>query len=70
MYGSSTMSALELAHGYTRPIQSKVSPSAVPSEIEETHGTIDAKRRLTRILRFKDTRAPPPISVNDICEIY
>lgn len=51
LYGSDVMSAYELAHGFTKPLTDH--PMLLPADLYEVHCSLEAKRKLTRILRSK-----------------
>jgi len=69
LYGSDTMSAHELAKGYTRPIGITAHPTYLPSELREAHDKLIAKRKLTLILRSKSI-IEPEISTGDMVEVF
>eukprot|EP00171_Calliarthron_tuberculosum_P001315 IDg1315t1 len=69
LYGNDVMSANELAKGYTRPILTGQVPEIVPNELLEANSKLQAKRKLTLILRSKSTSSPP-ISIGDTVQVY
>lgn len=69
LYGSDTLSAFELANGFTKPVVSGTVPNAVTDELIAAQDTLAAKRKLTLILRSKAV-STPSISVGDLVQIY
>lgn len=69
LYGSDTMSANELAKGYTRPLICSQLPVSVPQEIVTAHQNLVARRKLCLILKSKATN-DEPVRPGDLVEIY
>jgi len=69
LYGNDTMSATELAKGYTRPIGNGNAPKIVPDDIQAAHDQLMAKRKLNVILRSKAT-SDIGVTPGDLVQIY
>lgn len=67
LYGNILMSSFELAKGYTRPLMSKA--NEIPPDIVEAQQNLNAKRKLTLILKSKSV-SEIPVSVGDMVETY
>lgn len=67
LYGSDIMSAYEMAHGFTRPLNGSV--QKIGDDIIDAQNTLEAKRKLTKILRTKSTH-DTIISAGDLVEIF
>lgn len=67
LYGSDVMSAYEMARGFTKPIAEH--PTKLPDELYQTQNVLNAKRKLTRILRSKSP-SELTLSPGDLVEIY
>lgn len=67
LYGCDIMSAYKLAHGFTKTFLCQLKLN--PDEIVEAQSTIEAKRKVTRIICDK---SPPTImaEVGDIIDVY
>ena len=53
LYGTDTVSAFELYHGFTKPIDPAGHKRPLPSSLIEAHDNLRAKRKLNLILRSK-----------------
>lgn len=51
LYGSDTLSAYEMAKGFTKPLCVDQKPRPVDEELRNAHDELIAKRKLTLILR-------------------
>lgn len=69
LYGSDTMSAFEMAKGYTVPIIPGTAPHPVPDEILSAQQNLSAKRKLTLILRSQ-TQSVPSVSSGDLVQVF
>lgn len=67
LYGSDIMSAYEMAHGFPRPLNGIV--HEIDDEIIDAQNTLEAKRKLTTILRTKSTQ-DSVISHGDLVELF
>lgn len=59
LYGSDTVTAFELAKGYTKPIESEKAVVPLPDDLRAAHDELVAKRKLNLILRSHSTSTPP-----------
>ena len=69
LYGSDTVSAYEMAKGYTRPVLSAASPVPLPKELVDAHDALIARRRLTKILKSKSV-SDAMFAVGDLVEVF
>ena len=69
LYGNSVCSSLELAKGFTRPIECGSFPKTVPDDLIKAQETIMAKRKLNLILRSKAT-SEAPVKVGDLVQVF
>lgn len=69
LYGSDTLSAFEMAKGYTKPISSDSSCAPVHEEIIRAHDILVAKRKLNKILPSKST-ADPKVQPGDLVQVF
>lgn len=69
LYGSDTMSSFELAKGFTRPALPGTPPIPIPEEIRAAHENLQAKRKLTLILRSKAT-TDNVVKAGDLVQVY
>lgn len=67
LYGSDVMSAYELSYGFTEPILHH--PLPLPNNLLDAQDLLEAKRKLTRILRFK-SRTQSAVTSDDMVEIF
>lgn len=67
IYCSDTMSASELAHGFTKLLIDY--PTPLPPDLLESQESLEAKPKVTRTLRSK-TPQTPALSPGDMVEIY
>ena len=67
--GNDTMSAFELAKGFTKPVCSKPAGCAVPDDVIMAHEKIQARRKLAIMLKSK-TVTEFPIRVGDLVEVF
>lgn len=68
-YGNDTMSAFELAKGFTHPTTSNPLDLTVPDDVRQSCDELPLRRKLDLILKSKDLHKVP-LSVGDIVEIY
>ena len=69
LYENDTMSAFELAKGFTKPVCSKPAGCAVPDDVIMEHEKIQARRKLAILLKSK-TVTEFPIRVGDLVEVF
>ncbi len=69
LYGNDVMSANELAKGYARPIRSGDSPTDIPKDIIDAHDALQARRKLTLVLRSKSVHETP-VQVGDTVQVF
>lgn len=69
LYGSDTVSAYELAKGFTKTLERRQSPCPLPQYLRNAHDELVAKRKLNLILRSHATSSPP-IQVGDMVHVY
>lgn len=67
LYGNHTVSAYEMAKGYTRPFEG--SPISLPQEMLDAHLNMQARRKLSMIMRSKATKEIP-LSIGEMVEVY
>ena len=61
------MSAYEMAHGFPRPLNGIV--HKIDAEVIDAQNTLEAKRKLTKILRTKSSQ-DKIISAGDLVEVF
>ena len=69
LYGSDTLSAFELAKGFTKPVAADSELTPVPADLIYARDQLIAKRKLTLILRSHIT-ADPVVNPGDIVQVY
>ena len=69
LYGSDTVSAFELAKGFTKPVDSSVPPFVLRQDLLDANESFMNKRRLNLILR-SNVVSPPPIKIGDTVQVY
>ena len=69
LYGNDTLSAFELAKGFTKPVMSNQALSLVPHDVITAHEQLQARRKLALILKSKATKEIP-IQVSELVEVY
>ena len=69
LYGNDTMSAFELAKGFSCPIAAKPNDTIVPNDISDARDQLKARRKLALILRSKAVNETP-LTVGDMVEVY
>ena len=69
LYGTDTLSAYEMAKGYTKPVIAGQLPIAVDDELQKAHEELIAKRKLTLILRSKVFPADS-FKIGDLVQVF
>lgn len=69
LYGSDTLSAFEMAKGYSKPLVANQRPIQVDAELQAAHDELIAKRKLTLIMR-SNTFPSQSFKVGDLVQIY
>ena len=69
LYGNETMSAFELAKGFSKPIAAKPIDNVIPDDVRDARDQFQARRKLALILRSKAV-TEVPLSVGDLVEVY
>lgn len=67
LYGSSVLSSFELAKGYSKPLNGNL--KQVSDEVVKAYQDIQARRKLSRILKSKSNEEPT-LKVGDMIEIF
>ncbi len=69
LYGNDTLSAFELAKGFTKPIMNEPIDNLIPDDIIESHEKLQARRKLVLILKSNAIQELP-IHIGDLVEVY
>lgn len=69
LYGNDTLSAFELARGFTKPVSTPTLVQALPNDIVTAHDSLQARRKLALMLRSK-SMSEPVVTVGDTVEVY
>lgn len=69
LYGNDTLSAFEMAKGYTKPVMCKTALSEVPDDDIDAHEKLRPRHKLALILKSKAVKEIP-IQVGDLVEVY
>eukprot|EP00171_Calliarthron_tuberculosum_P018762 IDg18762t1 len=56
LYGNDVASVYKLAKGFTRPIENRDYQSTIPKELVKAHASLNARRKLSLILRSKSVQ--------------
>lgn len=69
LFGSDILSSFEMTKGYCKPILPGASPIPFVQEIFDAQLQLDAKRKLTRILRSRSLQKSQ-VKVGDLVEVF
>ena len=69
LYGNNLLSAQELAKGYTVPVTPGAMAISIPKELVEAQQKLQAKRKLTLILKSKSIMETP-VHAGDMVEVF
>ena len=69
LYGNDTVSAFELAKGFSRPVDGKSSVHPIPTEIVEAQIDLKGRRKLNKILR-SHTSIYETVHAGDLVQVY
>eukprot|EP00737_Agarophyton_chilense_P004521 gb/GEZJ01005755.1/.p1 GENE.gb/GEZJ01005755.1/~~gb/GEZJ01005755.1/.p1 ORF type:complete len:279 (-),score=33.01 gb/GEZJ01005755.1/:824-1660(-) len=68
LYGNNTLSAFELAKGFSNPIAAEPNKTAIPDDVRIARDQLQERRKLALILRSNSV-TEPPIAVGDFVEV-
>lgn len=69
LYGSDTVSAFELAKGFTKPVETDSVQRILPADVRYAHEELKAKRKLNLILRSHKS-STQPIKTGDMVQVF
>lgn len=69
LYGSDTLSALEIVEGFSKPIDNFFPPKFTPPDVVSAHDESKAKRKLTFMLMSNAT-LDPVINAGDLIQVF